>query len=72
MVMKNLHYFHLVVYHDWWDLAVNTTIKNKNKPIELLTLVLFGSCYMFRSTFGTIFRQSQIRFLLLNCPNMVP
>jgi hypothetical protein len=43
---------------------------NKNKPIELLTLVLFDSCYMFLPTFGTIFRQSsQIRLLLLNCAN---
>jgi hypothetical protein len=45
--------------------------KNKNKPIDLLTLVLFDSCYTFRSTFGTIFSQShQLRLLLLNCPNM--
>jgi hypothetical protein len=47
--------------------------KNKNKPIELLTMVLFDSCYMFRSAYGTIFRQShQICNLLLNCPNTYP
>jgi hypothetical protein len=47
--------------------------KNTSKLIELLTLVLFDSCYMFRSTFATIFRQShQIHLLLLNCPNMDP
>jgi hypothetical protein len=58
---------------DWWDLAVKTTITFKNKPIELLTSVLFDICYMFQSTFGSIFRQShQIRLLLLNCANMNP
>jgi hypothetical protein len=47
--------------------------KNKNKPIKLLMLVLFDSCYMFRSMYGTIFSQShQIHLLLLNCPNMDP
>jgi hypothetical protein len=46
---------------------------NKNKTVELLTLVLFDSCYLFRSTFGRIFRQShQIGLLLLNCTNMDP
>jgi hypothetical protein len=42
---------------DWWYLAINTAI-NKNKPIALLTLVLFNGCYMFQSAYGTIFRQS--------------
>jgi hypothetical protein len=31
--LENLRSLHPVVYHDWWYLAVNTTI-NKNKPIE--------------------------------------
>jgi hypothetical protein len=55
---ENLHCLHPVVYHAWWYLAVSTTI-NKNKPIKLLTLVLFNGCYMFRSTHGAIFRQLQ-------------
>jgi hypothetical protein len=36
-------------------------------------LVLFDSCYMFRSTHATIFRQFQyIRLVLLNCTNTNP
>jgi hypothetical protein len=47
--------------------------KNENKPLELLTLNLFDSSYMFRSPFGTIFRHShKILLLLLNCANMDP
>jgi hypothetical protein len=30
---------------------------NKNKQIKLFTLVSFNNCYMFQSTFRTIFRQ---------------
>jgi hypothetical protein len=57
----------LVVY----DCQHNNKIKNK--PVELLTLVLFDSCYMFLPTLGTIFRQShQIRLMLLSCPNGDP
>jgi hypothetical protein len=36
-------------------LAVNKTIRNIQ--IKLVTLVLFNTCYMFRSIFRTIFRQ---------------
>jgi hypothetical protein len=46
---------------------------HQNKPIELLSLVSFDSCPMFRPTFRTIFRQShRILLLLINCPNMDP
>jgi hypothetical protein len=52
---------HPIVCHDW----------SNNKPIELLTLVLFDSFCMFRSTFSTTFKQvHQIRFLLLKCLNL--
>jgi hypothetical protein len=40
-----IHCLHLVVYHVWWYLQY----KNKNKPVELLTLVLFDSLYQFQS-----------------------
>jgi hypothetical protein len=58
----SLHSLHPVVFRDWWFVRQHN---NKNKPLKLLTLVLFDSCYMFRSAYGIIFRQShQIRLLL--------
>jgi hypothetical protein len=45
-----------------YELIFGRQHNNKNKPFELLTLVVSDSGYMFRSTFGTIFRQThQIR-----------
>jgi hypothetical protein len=61
----------LSYYH--WLLVFGSQQNNKNKPVELLTLVLFDRCYKFRSTFGIFLKQSHlIRLLLLNCPNMDP
>jgi hypothetical protein len=52
----NLHCLHPVVYHDRRHLAVNTTV-NKNKPFELLTLVLFnGFCPDMRRSVGTLIK----------------
>jgi hypothetical protein len=42
-----LYCLHPVAHHDWW--VSGRQHNNKNKPIELLTLVLFDSCYMFQS-----------------------
>jgi hypothetical protein len=56
----------LVIYAKYlllWNILVRFVAfgcqhnKNKNKQIELLILVLFDSCYIFRSTLWTIFRQ---------------
>jgi hypothetical protein len=56
-----------------WLVVSDHQHNTKNKPIRLLTLLVFDSCYMFRSTFGTIFKQfHQIHLLLLNCSYMDP
>jgi hypothetical protein len=42
------------------DLWYSGSQHNTNKPIELFTLGLFNNCYIFRSTFGTIFRPTKL------------
>jgi hypothetical protein len=50
-----------------WLVVPGRQHNKKNKPIE--RFILFDSCYMFRSAYKTIFRQShQMRLLLSNCP----
>jgi hypothetical protein len=39
---------------------------DKNKQIELHKTVLFDSCSMFRSSYGTIFRQSHQNIIELS------
>jgi hypothetical protein len=41
-----------------WLVVFGLQHSDTNKPTELLKLVLFDGFYMFRSTFGTIFRHS--------------
>jgi hypothetical protein len=48
--MLYLYCLHPVLYHDLW--YNGSQHNNKNKTIELFTLVLFNNCYMFRSTVG--------------------